>query len=133
MSFQLIAEHNHSDHYIEYFYHAVPPLQQLMLRYCRQSVDCCVSSPNGGHLRPQTATLSLFLMRFMLMPKMRDQHATRASLEVHACEGPIGSGSTMIWRRGGCWIGYRGQSLWGVGRWWLILVLWCGVCLNNIL
>jgi hypothetical protein len=34
----------------------------------------------------------------------------------------------MIWGHGGHCVGDTGKSRWGVGRWWLILVLLCVVC-----
>ena len=81
------------------------------------SVDFCVASLNGGHLRPH---LSLYvLMGLGFVPQTREPTTTMAPpiLMARALHGPIGSGSAMsCWRRCHTHWESKRQSNWSVGR-----------------
>ena len=59
-------------------------------------VDCCLKSPNGGHLRPELGTSLYFFVRPIWMLQLMEPAMARAHRTPHACFRPIGSGGAKI-------------------------------------
>ena len=62
-------------------------------------VDCCLKSPNGGHLRPGPGASLYFFVRPIPTLQSTEPATVRAHRTPRACFRPIGSGSAMSWRR----------------------------------
>ncbi len=72
--------------------------------------------------------ISLFLMGLFLAPQTREQTMASANPTPCAFPGPIGSGGTTTWVRGGNCHGDRGQSWWRVRQQRLTLIVVCCGC-----
>jgi hypothetical protein len=105
-----------------------PPPKHISYHFRRLSVDCWLQSSNGGHLRPRPRPSLYYLMGLFSAPQTREQTMASANPAPRAFPGPIGSGGTMSWVRGGCCHGDRGQSRWRVRRRRLMLVVVCCGC-----
>ena len=62
-------------------------------------VDCCLKSPNGGHLRPGPGASLYFFVRPIPTLQSTEPATARAHRTPRACFRPIGSGGAMSWRR----------------------------------
>jgi hypothetical protein len=92
----------------------VPPrsraLPNILPYRCRQLwVDCCVSSSNGGHLRPRPHLSLYFLMGCVLVPQTGEPTAAPPNPMACTFHGTIGSGGAMIWWRR--WPNHGGRGL----------------------
>ena len=105
-----------------------PPPKHIPYHFRRLSVDCWLQSSNGGHLRPRPRPSLYYLMGLFSAPQTREQMMASANPTPRAFPGPIGSGGTTSWVRGGCCRGDRGQSRWRVRRRRLMLVVVCCGC-----
>ena len=83
----------------------VPPRASRPARLCSNTpptssadyrVDCCCSSPNGGHLRPEPGATLYFCVRPIPTLQSTEPATARAHRMTHVCFRPIGSGSTKI-------------------------------------
>ena len=63
-------------------------------------VDCCLKSPNGGHLRPGPGASLYFFVRPILTLQSTEPATARAHRTPHACFRPIGSGGATHGGRG---------------------------------
>jgi len=72
-------------------------------------VDCCLKSPNGGHLRPGPGASLYFFVRPIPTLQSTEPAMARAHRTPRACFRPIGSGSAMNWRRR--WPTHGGRGL----------------------
>jgi hypothetical protein len=81
-----------------------------------------------GHLRPRPSPL-LFLMGYASALQMKEPTVAPPKTPVRALYGLVGRCCTKSWGRDGCCHGNRGQSRWGVGWRWIILV---GCCVLNV-
>jgi hypothetical protein len=104
-----------------------PPLQQPSEHSHQHLVDCCLSSLNGGHLRPEPGVSLYFLMCLHLAPQTGKPAIAPPNPTTGALPGTIGSRGAIGWRQRYTAHGERGQSWWRVGRQWLILVVVCCV------
>ena len=91
----------------------VPPrsraLPNILPYRCRQLwVDCCVSSSNGGHLRPRPHLSLYFSMGCISAPQTGEPTAALPNPMARALHGTIGSGSAMIWWHR-CWFTCLGR------------------------
>ena len=59
-------------------------------------VDCCLKSPNGGHLRPEPGASLYFFVRPISTLQLTEPATARAHRTPRACFRPIGSGGTKI-------------------------------------
>jgi hypothetical protein len=113
-------------HPTRYNFHA-PPLQHPSERGRQLLVDCCLSSSNGGHLRPEPDVSLYFLMSLHLAPQTGKPAIAPPNLTTGALRGTIGSRGTLGWGHRYSAHRERGQSQWRVGWQWLILVVVCCV------
>ena len=58
-------------------------------------VDCCLKSPNGGHLRPELGISLYFFVRPISMLQLTEPAMARAHQTHHTCFRPIGSGAKI--------------------------------------
>ena len=95
-----------------------PPASAIesLYRFHQLSVDCCVASSNGSHLRPRPHLSLYFLMGLAFAPQTREPTVRLPNRMVRALHGPIKSkGAMSFWR---CCHTHResiGQSHWRVG------------------
>ena len=101
-----------------------PHLYHLLYHGC-QLIGSCVSSSNGGHLRPGTRVSIYFLMQRQMAAKAEEPVMTRTNLTTGALYGPMQSRCAMRWGRIWQTHGEGGQSRSGVGRQQLLLVDVC--------
>jgi hypothetical protein len=92
----------------------VPPrsraLPNILPYRCHQLwVDCCVSSSNGGHLRPRPHLSLYFSMGCVLGPQTGEPTAAPPNPMARTFHGTIGSGGAMIWWRR--WPNHGGRGL----------------------
>ncbi len=107
----------------------VPPLQHPSERGRQLLVDCCLSSSNGGHLRPEPGVSLYFLMCLHFAPQTGKPAIEPPNPTTGALRGTIGSCGAIGWGHGYTAHGERGQSQWRVGWQRLILaVVCCVVC-----
>ena len=68
-----------------------PPASAIesLYRFHQLSVDCCVASSNGSHLRPRPHLSLNFLMGLAFVPQTRKQTAAPPNPMVCALHGPI--------------------------------------------
>ncbi len=59
-------------------------------------VDCCLKSPNRGHLRPESGASLYFFMRLILTLQFTEPEMARAHRMPRACFRPIGSSGAKI-------------------------------------
>ena len=59
-------------------------------------VDCCLKSPNGGHLRPEPGASLYFFVRPIPTLQSTEPATARAHRTPRACFRPIGSGGAKI-------------------------------------
>jgi hypothetical protein len=105
----------------------VPPLQHPSKRGHQLLVDCCLSSSNGGNLRPESGISLYFLMCLYLAPQTGEPAIAPPNPTTGTLCGTIGSRCTIGWGHQYSAHGERGQSQWRVGWQQLILVVVCCV------
>ncbi len=103
-----------------------PPLQHPSERGRQLLVDCCLSSSNGGHLRPEPGVSLYFLVRLHLAPQTGKPAIVPPNPITGALRGTIGSRGAIGWGHRYTAHGERGQSRWRAGQ-RLILVVACCV------
>ncbi len=59
-------------------------------------VDCCLKSPNGGHLRPEPGAFLYFFVSPILTLQSTEPATARVHRTTRACFRPIGSGGAKI-------------------------------------
>ncbi len=74
-------------------------------------VDCCLKSPNGGHLRPGPRASLNFFVRPIPTLQSTEPATARAHRTPRACFRPIGSCGSKIYVHGGFCHGERGPKL----------------------
>ncbi len=110
------------------FYNShAPPLQHPSEQGRQLLVDCCLSSLNGGHLRPEPGVSLNFLMCLHLVPQTDKPAIAPPNPTTGALRGTIGSSGAIGWGHRYSAHGERGQSRWRVGWQRLILVVVCCV------
>ncbi len=115
-------------HPTRYNSHA-PPLQHPSKRGRQLLVDCCLSSLNGSHLRPESGVSLYFLMCLHLAPQTGEAAIAPPNPTTGAMRGTIGSRGAIGWGHQYSAHRERGQSRWRVGWQRLILVVvFCVVC-----
>ncbi len=102
-----------------------PPLRHPSKRGRQLLVDCCLSSSNGGHLRPEPGVSLYFLMCLHLVPQTGKPAIVLPNPTTGALRGTIGSCGAIGWGHRYSAHGERGQSRWRVGWQRLILVVVC--------
>ena len=83
----------------------VPPRAPRPARLCSNTpptgsanyrVDCCLKSPNGGHLRPEPGASLYFFVRPIPMLQLTEPATARAHRTPRASFRPIGIGGAKI-------------------------------------
>jgi hypothetical protein len=105
----------------------VLPLQHPSERSRQLLVDCCLSSSNGGQLRPEPGLSLYFLMCLHLVPQTGKPAIAPPNPTTGTLRGTIGSRGAIGWGHRYSAHGERGQSWWRVGWQRLILVFVCCV------
>ncbi len=113
-------------HPTHYNSHA-PPLQHPYERGRQLLVDCCLSSLNGDHLRPEPGVSLYFFNCVHLAPQTGKPAIAPPNPTAGALRGTIGSRGAIGWGHRYTAHGERGQSRWRVGWQRLILVVVCCV------
>jgi hypothetical protein len=88
---QMIGRH-HPTHYNSH----APPLQYPSERGRQLLVDCCLSSLNGGHLRPEPGVSLYFLMCLHLAPQTGEPAIAPPNPTTGALRGTIGSRGAIL-------------------------------------
>ncbi len=113
-------------HPTRYNSHA-PPLQHPSECGRQLLVYCCLSSSNGGHLRPEPGVSLYFLKCLHLAPQTGEPAIAPPNPTIGALRGTIGSRGTIGWGHRYSVHGERRQSWWRIGWQRLILVVVCCV------
>ncbi len=113
-------------HPTRYNSHA-PPLQHPSERGHQLLVDCCLSSLNGGHLRPEPSISLYFLVCLHLAPQTGKPAIVPPNPTTGALRGTIGSHGAIGWGHRYTAHEEKEQSWWRVGWQRLILVVVCCV------
>ncbi len=113
-------------HPTRYNSHA-PPLQHPSKCGRQLLVDCCLSSLNGGQLRPEPGVSLYFLTCLHLAPQTGKPAIAPPNPATGALRGTRGSRGAIKWGHQYSAHGERGQSRWRVGWQRLILVVVCCV------
>jgi hypothetical protein len=103
--------HRHPTHYNS----NAPPLQHPSERGRQLLVDCCLSSSNGGQLRPEPCVSLYFLMCLHLAPQIGNPAIAPPNPTTGALRGTRGSRGAIGWGHRYSAHGERGQSRWRVG------------------
>lgn len=102
--------------------HTPPPqLWQTKLLF-----GCCVFSLNGSHIRPETSISLYFVVAsYYGTPNKGTDNGDSKPNAAHLLQSHREPRSQELGGHGGCCHGDRGQNCWGIGRWWLMLVVVC--------